>query len=314
MKQYIIDPELEKCLPPLDEDRLQDLRDSLSKGYDKDYPLIVWKGHDIIVDGHHRYTICKELGIEPIISERTFESIEDAILYAIDHQKSRRNLDAGQLAIVGITRFEAEERIKARERQIVNLKQGSDAPVPVTSPTKERGGESAAIIAEKAGVKKSNIYQVRAVREKGIPELETMIMKEGLSPNFANIIVQNDPKEAQEVLVRHGIDAVNARAREIKAEKETQRAAQREIEEQRKFAEFNKGVAEKTALAHEKIDRVYKAANGGCLMPNVSELFCDDCKWGFDIFLPVPHEASCPYCKGSNLSKRDEEWNSREVV
>jgi ParB-like chromosome segregation protein Spo0J len=300
MKQYIIDSELEKCLPPLDKDRLQDLRNSLSKGYDKDYPLIVWKGHDIIVDGHHRYTICEELGIEPVISERTFESIEDAILYAIDHQKSRRNLDAGQLAIVGITRFEAEEKINARKRQLVNLKQGSDAPVLVTSSVKERGGESAAIIAEKAGVKKSNIYQVRAVREKGIPELETMIMKEGLSPNFANIIVQNDSREEQKELVKSGIAAVNARAREIKAQRTSQ------ITEEREAAERAKEKAEM-----KEYKEVLKAQFGdsrySCSLSSVFEMWCNSCKCAFDIFKPMVANC-CPACASTDIEKRDESW------
>ena len=297
MKRYIIDSELEKCLPPLDEDRLQDLRDSLSKGYDKDYPLIVWKGHDIIVDGHHRYTICKELGIEPVISERTFESIEDAILYAIDHQKSRRNLDAGQLAIVGITRFEAEEKINARKRQ-AELNNRNAAMLP--SPVKEARGESAAIIAEKAGVKKSNIYQVRAVREKGIPELETMIMKEGLSPNFANIIVQNDSREEQKELVKSGIAAVNARAREIKAQRTSQ------ITEEREAAERAKEKAEM-----KEYKEVLKAQFGdsrySCSLSSVFEMWCNSCKCAFDIFKPMVANC-CPACASTDIEKRDESW------
>jgi len=46
----------------------------------------------------------------------------------------------------------AEEKIKARERQLTALKQGLDSPVPVTAHVQERSGESAAIIAEKEHV------------------------------------------------------------------------------------------------------------------------------------------------------------------
>jgi len=297
MKQYIIDPELEKCLPPLDGERLQDLRVSLAKGYDKDYAMIIWKGHDIIVDGHHRYAICKELEIEPVISEREFDSIEDAILYAIDHQKSRRNLDAGQLAIVGITRFEAEERIKARKRQ---LESGNQYAPGLTSSVKEGKGESAAIIAEKAGVKKSNIYQVRAVREKGIPELETMIMKEGLSPNFANIIVQNDSREEQKELVKSGIAAVNARAREIKAQRISQITEEREAAERAKEkAEINEY---KEVLKEQFGDSRYS-----CGLSSVFEMWCNSCKCAFDIFKPMIAKC-CPACASDDIEKRDESW------
>jgi hypothetical protein len=303
MGQYTIDPRLEKCLPPLDEERLQDLRTSLVKGYDKDYPIIVWEGHDIIVDGHHRFAICNELGIEPVVSENAFESIEDAILYAIDHQKSRRNLTTGQLAIVGMTRFEAEEIIAARGRLAVRS-------VLPTGRVEEVKGESAAIIAEKAGVKATNIYEIRAVRKKGIPEVERMVMKEGLSPSMAEKFVQDTPKDKQVEIIKGGIEAVKDRYREIRHERESKQDAV----ERRKFEEFTKSVAEKTAIAHDKIDRAYKAAHGGCLLPNVSELFCDDCEWGFDVYIPTPNAPCCPYCRGNNLSKRDGEWNPREMV
>ena len=58
-----------------------------------------------------------------------------------------------------MARYEAEEKIKARERQLTALKQGPDSPVPVTAHVQERSGESAAIIAEKAGIKTRNVYK-----------------------------------------------------------------------------------------------------------------------------------------------------------
>ena len=66
MKQYKIDLEIEKCLPPLDEDRYRWIKKEIqTKGYNDAFPIIVWEDKDIIVDGHHRYKICRELGIEP---------------------------------------------------------------------------------------------------------------------------------------------------------------------------------------------------------------------------------------------------------
>lgn len=46
-----------------------------------------------------------------------------------------------------------------------------------------------------------------------------------------------------------------------------------------------------------------------CLMPNARELFCEDCQWGFDTFLPEPGPVSCPYCKGSRIVKRTDDWS-----
>jgi ParB-like chromosome segregation protein Spo0J len=51
----------------------------------------MWKGRDIIVDGHNRYKICQELKKEPTIVEIYFKSTNAAILYALEHQENRRN-------------------------------------------------------------------------------------------------------------------------------------------------------------------------------------------------------------------------------
>lgn len=315
VKTYFIDPRIEKCLPPLDENCRLDLKASIARGYDKDYPLIIWEGHDIIVDGQHRYALCIELGIEPTISERAFASIEDAILYAIDHQKSRRNLNHGQLAIIGMARFEAEEVVKARERQ---RESGNQYAPSLTATQREPKSESATVVAKKSGVTTRDIYSIRAVRKKGVTELESMIMREGLSPGMADAFVHAIPLDKQAEIVKGGINAVTETARKIeRARKEKLRLAP-EMEEQRKFEAFNKTVAEKTAIAHDKIARIFQAAHGGCLMPNVSELFCEDCNWGFDIYIPLPATTwpttCCPYCRGTKVSKRDADWNSREVV
>ena len=95
------------------------------------------------------YNFCEAL-------ESTFPLLNGSI--APGERSSQRQ---EQAAIVAMARYEAEEKIKARERQLAALKQGPDSPVPVTAHVQERSGESAAIIAEKAGVKTRNASEVR---------------------------------------------------------------------------------------------------------------------------------------------------------
>ena len=306
MKNYIIDPLIEKCMVPLDEERRQELRISLQeRGFEKEYPLIIWKGHDTIVDGHHRYWICKELGIEPIVSEVPFETIEDVIVYAIDHQTSRRNLTVGQITIVAMTRYEAEEKIKARNRQ--SELNNRDAAL-LTPHAEEAKGTSAAIIATKAGVKPHNVYEVRAVRKKGIPEVERMVMHEGLHPSTANEFVQRTSKDLQSEIVKGGVDAVKLRAREIREEREAKQPAVVFRTEQEKFKELNRCVDQTVAEKEKIIDAMFGGSNHACFLPNVSELWCEDCQWGFDVYLPPPFDPKCPYCGGLKLTKRIETW------
>ncbi len=306
MKNYLIDPLIEKCMVPLDEERRQELRTSLQeRGFEKEYPLIIWKGHDTIVDGHHRYGICKELGIEPIVSEVPFETIEDVIVYAIDHQTSRRNLTVGQITIVAMTRYEAEEKIKARNRQ---FESGNQYAPCLTPPAEEAKGSSAAIIAKKAGIKPRNVYEVRAVRKKGVPEVEQMVMHDGLHPQTANEFVQGTPKERQSEIVKGGIEAVKLHARKIREERKSKQPAVVFKTEREKFKELNRCVDQTVAEKEKVIDAMFGGSNHACFLPNVNELWCEDCEWGFDVYLPPPFAPKCPYCGGSKLTKRIETW------
>ena len=66
-----------------------------------------------------------------------------------------------QAAIVAMARYEAEEKIKARKRQQETQIKDGKVPASVTAhvqgPQDRPKGESAAIIAEKAGIKTRNV-------------------------------------------------------------------------------------------------------------------------------------------------------------
>ena len=94
MKEYKINPDLEKCLPPLSDIEFTKLKLSIeTQGYDEAKPIVLWKEFpDTIVDGHHRYKICRELGIEPVYIVKSFDSLDKAILYTLQRQIEQRNL------------------------------------------------------------------------------------------------------------------------------------------------------------------------------------------------------------------------------
>lgn len=52
--------------------------------------IVIWKGQDIIVDGHHRYRIAEELGLECPYEEREFEDKTAAMIYALRVQGAGR--------------------------------------------------------------------------------------------------------------------------------------------------------------------------------------------------------------------------------
>ena len=325
MTVYKVDPELkaeiDKYLPPLPEAKYQELKANIAKdGYDEAKPIAIWEERpNTIVDGHHRYRACRELGIEPVVVEKSFKSLSSAVVYAIRGYITGRVLTPGQIVIATEHAITLDEEIQMVEDARNNQGKRTDLNLAVPSTEKLKTDsvsvpstetkEVAQKIADKAKVSVSTVYSVHAIKKEGVPELLKLVESGEVGAKTGKVFVKQIPDRDTQLSIISTRGAQGVKEIAVEHYKKNKIA-----EEQRKFAEFNKDVAEKTALAHEKIDRVYKAANGGCLMPNVSELFCDDCQWGFDIFLPVPHDASCPYCKGSNLSRRDEEWNSREVV
>ena len=85
----IIDNEFKKLIPPLSDVERKGLEDSILKEGCRD-AIITW--HGVIVDGHNRYSICTKHNIPFKTIEKDFKSRDEAILYMIDNQKSRRNL------------------------------------------------------------------------------------------------------------------------------------------------------------------------------------------------------------------------------
>ena len=75
-------------------------------------PIITWNG--IIIDGHHRFKICKKHKIDFQTVQKEFASRDEVILWMIQNQLGRRNLS--DLQRVEIVR-KYEEAVKAQAEQ-----------------------------------------------------------------------------------------------------------------------------------------------------------------------------------------------------
>ena len=301
MKQYIIDPELEKCLPPLDDETYQSLKASLSEnGYDVAFPIIIWKGHDTIVDGHHRNKACIELGIEPVIIEREFESLDHAILYAREHQDNRRNQTVAQKALNGLKIFALIESIAAKDRQKMAGGSKTDMHERLLHGA-QQAGSAASHIGKHVGVHERTVYEVKAVLDKGVPELEEMLRKGELSSNAANEFVQNIPdKEEQANVARGGSGAINNCLKSI-------RTLAREAKKDRKFQEEQEAIKQDVQEYHAVQKEKFGGATYACGLSSVSEMWCNSCKCAFDVFKPFVAKC-CPACASTDIEKRDEMW------
>ncbi len=99
-----IDNEFHALIPPLSEDERAGLETSLKTEGCRD-ALVIWKGHDTLIDGHNRYAICQQHNIPYSVAEKEFDSREDVIVWMVQNQLARRNINK-------FVRVELAERMK----------------------------------------------------------------------------------------------------------------------------------------------------------------------------------------------------------
>jgi len=100
--EVTIDARIRGLLVPLREDERALLEQSVLAEGIRD-PLVVWKRADgtrILLDGHHRYELARQHGLDYAIVEMTFETEDDAAFWVLQNQLARRNLTDEQRTLV----------------------------------------------------------------------------------------------------------------------------------------------------------------------------------------------------------------------
>ena len=113
-KTPIVLPELAGLLPPLTGEQLSALEaDILQNGC---YSPIIVNEDLAIVDGHNRQTLCVKHGIPYEMKVFHFDNTLEAMKWAVDTQKARRNLNTWELAKIAL-KLKPEVEAKARANQ-----------------------------------------------------------------------------------------------------------------------------------------------------------------------------------------------------
>ena len=163
MKELKINPRFEKFSPKKKPDEIEKLRESLKrKGYIGS-SILTW--HGFIVDGHNRYKMCKELGIEINLDENVEEinlgeNAEeiDAMDWMLTHQLSSKNLSVGEkLAMTDEFKrevaLENEKKKKESDKKFYgNQHEVVSTPIGVESTKTRSETWTDSQIAQKAGV------------------------------------------------------------------------------------------------------------------------------------------------------------------
>jgi len=128
--QFTIDEEFKNLLPPLSPEDFEQLERSILKDGCRD-PLVIWKKEKVLVDGHHRFSICQTHALPYGIEEMSFDSREDVVVWMMENQKSRRNMNKFQWAEV-VLRCKETIAVTAKANQVAGggaVRQKSDKPV-----------------------------------------------------------------------------------------------------------------------------------------------------------------------------------------
>jgi hypothetical protein len=184
-----IDKEFKNLIPPLTQDEYKQLWDNLVKDGCRD-ALIVWNG--TIIDGHNRYEICTNHGIEFKTREMKFESRNDAIEWIIRNQFGRRNITGFVRAELAL-RLEDVIREKAKENQ---REHGGTAPGKTLILKSEKVNTDKEL-SKISGVGTDSIWKARIIKNEGSEEVQAKARSGEISINKAFNLVRPKPEPPQ---------------------------------------------------------------------------------------------------------------------
>ena len=190
-----IDREFADLIPPLTEEEYKGLEQSILAEGCRD-ALVVW--NDTLVDGHNRYRICTEHNIGYVTVTKDFEDRNAAMLWMMNNQLSRRNLNDFQRVEI-VRKCENAVRAKAEQRMLSTLKQNQYIAVINLS---ERGERSRDTLGAMAKVSGSTYEHATAIIDKAPEAVTNAVRKNELSINAGYEVTKMNPEQQNEVSER----------------------------------------------------------------------------------------------------------------
>lgn len=142
MAEYYIDPEFKRLLPELTSAELAQLEANILKDGCRD-PIVVW--NNTIVDGHHRYEICKRNRLSFKVETLEFGCREEVLRWICLNQLGRRNVSPELLRYQIGKRYNVEKVLTAHNPKGRNQYTEVASEVLMRPPTDRRMGTAASI-------------------------------------------------------------------------------------------------------------------------------------------------------------------------
>lgn len=158
LQQLAVNQEYASLVYPLTQQEYQALKQSIEhRGLLEEITI---NNERIILDGHHRYKVCQELGIEPQTKLKSFDSPLHEKLYVIECNLKRRQLNDFQRAELAL-KLEAIETEEAKRRMKAGKTLGPNEP----------RGKARDIAAGKAGISGTTYERAKTIMGKAREEI-----------------------------------------------------------------------------------------------------------------------------------------------
>jgi ParB-like chromosome segregation protein Spo0J len=172
-----LNPEYEKLLPKMSDEEFAELKTSIQEE-GQHYAIVVNEDLEVL-DGHHRFKACTELGIEPDFEVRKFEDKIVEKKFVIEANLRRRHLNNFQLVELAVPLLEIEKAL-AKKRQAIKKANNQDEQLGLSSddtlPTLK--AKATEIVAKKAGVSTRTFERGKKILEEA-PEEDLQKLREG---------------------------------------------------------------------------------------------------------------------------------------
>ena len=238
------DPDIQAALRPMTPEEWSQFSKNVLEDRKILEPLIVWKGKDIIVDGHHRWKAINEFGITDYeIEEKDFDDVDDAIIWLLKHQKGRRNISDNQLNVLIGKAYDRRQKGHGGDHNPEGTNQYTieRSSYQVENLTEPKTVE---VVAEDYGVSPAKVHRafqfvkvLREIEEKTSPEVVQQLVAQRETIPVSHLVVLNEQIDDNPAIV--------AEYAELTANQKAKRAALF------KGTVYSKRLAEKEEYDHE---------------------------------------------------------------
>ena len=293
---YTIDLEFRSLLPAKTPEEYEDLKNAIRSEGKVREPLVVWDEKNILLDGHHRHDICKELGILPPIDRISFASRDEAKAWVVRNQlKYRRNLNSFQ-------RIEAALKCKPY----------------FTAKAKENQRASGGAVSRKSG--KPVVANKEVAKLAGIKDPDAVRKVENI------LVRENEPEVAKAInALRRGDAGISiGEAHRLYGKKKAKTPLRlpkgwKTIEEQDMSPDFLSAI--KRGLKHPRVPSVVPGTNIKKVEIGLATLYCGDNReiigmLEFDSIVTDPPYGMNRFCRWDSWSRKrqsDGTWATKDI-